>query len=372
MRGGSGNWRRKWLIALAVLFGSAIALQRPIDRHLAAIRLLRAMQSEDRSTPPPPGKAVSDLTLADGTPISAFVYGPPADRARLSVVLGHGIHHAGIHEPRLIRFARHLADRDVRVLTPLLSELADYRITESGVDVLRASVRYMARDGEAVGLIGFSFAGGLALLAAEDEDLAPKLRYVASIGGYHDLSRTLRFLATDRVEGPLGTDVRKAHEYGLLVLLYGHLDRLSFGQDTETLTRVLRSWLEEDRPAAREAAQALTTDKARHLVTLLEAGRLTELSDQVLPILDERREELARLSPSGRLSQLKMPLVFLHGAGDTVVPPEETLWADRELESGSGPEYTALSTPLLEHVRVDHEAGLVERLRLVHLVAQLL
>src|SRR5690606_10543917 len=139
-----------------------------------------------------------------------------------------------------------------------------------------------------------------------------------------------RFLATDRVEGPLGTDVRKAHEYGLLVLLYGHLDRLSFGQDTETLTRVLRSWLEEDRPAAREAAQALTTDKARHLVTLLEAGRLTELSDQVLPILDESREELARLSPSGRLSQLKMPLVFLHGAGDTVVPPEETLWADRE------------------------------------------
>jgi dienelactone hydrolase len=288
------------------------------------------------------------------------------------VVLGHGIHFRGIDEPRLIRFARHLADRGIRVLTPELSDLADYRVTENGVEVLRKSVAYLAEYGDSVGLIGFSFAGGLALLAAEDPATAKHLEYVASIGGYHDLGRTLRFLATDHVEGPEGSFERDAHEYGLLVLLYGHIEQLGFGADEKPLTRVLRAWLKEDRPQAREAAKELTTERGRLVYDLLEKGKMTQLSREVLPILEKRGEELARLSPKGRLGRIRAPLLFLHGAGDTVVPPEETLWADRELQEGSSRGYLALSTPLLEHVHVDHSAGLYEQWKLVHLVAHLL
>lgn len=367
------NRRRKWvlvLVAIALICGAASYPS--VKRHVRAVQLLRAMQAEDRSVPPRPGEKVEDLKLPSGVSIPAYLYGPRPNQARLSVVLGHGIHYMGIDEPRLIRFARHLSDRGVRVLTPELSDLADYRISETGVEVLRRSVAYLAQDGEPVGLIGFSFAGGLALLAAEDPATARHLEYVASIGGYHDLGRTLRFLATDHVEGPDGSFERDAHEYGLLVLLYGHVRQLGFGADEKPLTRVLGAWLREDRPTARKAAEDLTTERGRHVYQLLEEGKLTQLSEQVLPILEQRSDELARLSPRGRLSRIRAPLLFLHGAGDTVVPPEETLWADRELREGSSRDHLALATPLLDHVRVDHTAGLYEQWKLVHLVAQLL
>jgi acetyl esterase/lipase len=357
-----------WVIALGV--GSL--LYSPIEKRVAAVRLLLLMKEEDRTEAPRLGNPVIDLTLATGERVSARVYGPPAKSARLSIVLGHGIHHLGINEPRLVRFARHLASLGCHVLTPELRDLSEYDVTSQGIDVLSASVRYLSEEsGEQVGLIGFSFAGGLALVAAQERKVSSDLLYVASIGGYQDLSRTLRFLATNQVEGPEGMGQRRAHEYGLLVLLKGNLEALELGDDRELVQSALSAWLKEDRKTAREYAKQMSGAQAQEIFALLEAQRLTDLAPKLLGIIASRGEPLAALSPAGRLSQIHTRVLLLHGSGDTVVPPEETLFAERELEE-SKQAGRALVTPLLEHVRIDRPAGIRQQWELVELVAQLL
>lgn len=364
--------RRLVLIAIVLLGVVTAAVHRPIGRNYAASQLLRAMARENRSRPPIPGPLVEDLHLPNGTPIRARVYGPDADQARLSILLAHGIHHLGIEEPRLVRFARHLADRGCRVLTPELTHLANYHVNEQGIFVLRAGVRHMARAKKRVGLIGFSFAGGLSLLAATDPQTAAQLDYVASIGGYHDLHRSLRFLATHEVEGPRGFEARRAHEYGLLVLLYQHLENFRLGQDEEVFRALLEKWLEEDRKSARSFAEQLETTVGQTMFHLLESQKLSTLAPQLVELLQQNKSTLDALSPRGKLKNIDTEIILLHGAGDRVVPPEETLFAERELLRVRHPDYSALVTPLLEHVRVDHPGDAWDKLALLRTVARLL
>src|SRR5262249_25587561 len=84
------------------------------------------------------------------------------------VLLLHGIHRAGIAEPRLINFARTLASAGIEVMTPELEDLADYRVTPRTVDTIGNAAVVLATkmDLPRVGILGLSFAGGLALLTA--------------------------------------------------------------------------------------------------------------------------------------------------------------------------------------------------------------
>lgn len=360
------------LAAFFAFVGLILLLYGPLERRVAAVRLLRAMAEEDRSLAPEPGTVLRGITLPDGTPLRARVYGPPVEKARRSIVLVHGIHYRGIEEARLIRFARHLADVGCHVLTPELPELADYQITMRSILSIQASVQHMATKDEEVGLIGFSFAGGLSLLAATKPRTAKHLKYVASVGGYHDLHRSLRFLATHKVESPTGTEDRRAHEYGLIVLLYGHLESFELGDDLIPFRLALKSWLMEDRDVARRHAAYLKSEKAQELFRLIEKQKLSRISGQLLDVLAEREEALRELSPSGKLKDVQTEVLFLHGASDSVVPPEETLFAEQELMHAKHPDYYALVTPLLEHVRVGKGGDGREALALVGLVSRLL
>ncbi len=359
----------RWALLLGALGGMAL-MAPSVSRKIAATRLLLRMKDEDRSVAPMPGKPVSGLVDVSGEKIRAYLYGPSRDAARISIVLGHGIHHRGIDEPRLIRFARHLASLGCRVLTPELSDLTDYRVSLKGADTLTRSVAYLAAGGDQVGLIGFSFAGGMAILAGGRPDTRAHLKYVASVGGYHDLSRTLRFLATDRVETPVGFEERRAHEYGLLVLLYGHLSELDLGADEQSLKSALFEWLKENRKAAREHAKSFSTEKAQRIFHLLEQRRLREMAPEILVLLDRHREELLTLSPKNTALDPNLPVVLIHGASDDVVPPEETLFFAKQRKEQGG-EVHALVTPLLEHVRVDHPAGVLEKWQLVSVMSEI-
>jgi len=289
-------------------------------------------------------------------------------------VVAHGVHHDGIDEKRLVPFVRALARTGHVVLTPELSELADYRITASGVDVIRDSIAYLlARkdhvEGERVGLLGFSFAGGLSLVAAEDPAVGRHLEFVTSIGGHHDLGRVLRFLIRNQIETPSGTRREKAHEYGLVVLLYGNLERFVPAPDLPAMRAGVKAWLEEDRPRARRLARSRTTPESDRLWKLLEDGKVQSLAPELEAALAGKERELEALSPRGRLGAVGMPVYLLHGSHDSVIPPSETDFA--ALELGSHP-HDALVSPLLEHVSVAGVAGWGEKLALLRFMANFL
>jgi pimeloyl-ACP methyl ester carboxylesterase len=364
---------RRWLWALPLLgFVLGAAAFRPLRREASALALLGRLAApiEERTRAVP----FRDLTLGeDGRRFRARLY-TPGEPAHRCIVLGHGVHYLAIDEPRLVRFAKELARSGAAVLTPELDEIADYHVTRTGADVLADATRFMARtctrvaDGK-VGLVGFSFAGGLALLAAERADLQAQLAYVASVGGYDDLERVLRFFLTNQVQTLHGPEPRVAHEYGLIVLMYQYIGELVPEGDYAVMRSAVRAWLHEDRKGAWAIASARTTAEGEALFVHVTRGEGLAYRGALESIVAKKHLELGALSPTGHLATLPLPVYLLHGTGDRVIPPEEAWFADRELKERS---HVTLVTPLLEHVELGSMKSLADGAKLVDFMSRLL
>jgi dienelactone hydrolase len=341
-------------------------------KMLSALSQARAAGSANAATDP---LVEEELTVpgADG-PFRARIYRLRNQTGGRGLIVAHGIHHEGMNERRMVPFARELARAGLVVMTPEMTDLADYRITHQGVSVIRDATAYLGgrRDlvsDPRVGVLGFSFAGGLALVAAADPALAGHVAYVVSVGGHHDLERVLRFLIRNQVETPAGLQPRQAHDYGLMVLLYGEVDRFAPEPDRAPLRDALRASLHQDRPAAVAAAARLTTERGKQLWQLADGRKLQTLAPELESIVAAQRAELAALSPRGRLAAIHAPVYLVHGISDSVIPASETEWAGAEL----GPaDHIALVSPLIEHVEVNKPAGLRDKLALLRFIAQML
>ena len=212
---------------------------------------------------------VSDVTLPDenGNPIHARLYLPDGDNTASGMVVLHGVHHLGMHEPRLIAFAQAMASCGLRVLTPELPGIADYHVTPESIRTIGNSAVWLARanpnhDLQPVSVLGLSFSGGLSLLAAADPVYHPAIRLVVTVGSQDEMSRVAAYYRTGSDEQPNGTaEVLPPHEYGALVLEYEHLGDFVPAADLTPLRALLRAHLYEDvageksspRPVVRKA-----------------------------------------------------------------------------------------------------------------------
>jgi pimeloyl-ACP methyl ester carboxylesterase len=367
----------RWVVVLGVCFGALLLGWSPASRHVRAAQFLQRLSAQPApsAAAAPSRIATENVTIAGSNgPIRARLYFRENEAPGSGIVVAHGVHYKGIDEGRLVPFARALAESGHTVLTPELADVADYRITESGVAVIRDSVQYLIKrrdraSSERVGLLGFSFAGGLSLVAAQDPATAQHLSFVTSVGGHHDLKRVMRFLIHNEIETPGGVVKKPAHEYGLVVLVYGNLERFVPAQDLPCMREAFKAWLHEDRKAAREAARARTSPEAEHLWQLLETAHLQELAPELDQLLDTQRAHLAALSSAGHLRDLSVPVYLLHGSHDSVIPPSETDAANLEL---GGADHQALVSPLLEHVEVSKTAGFGDKWALVTFMARLM
>jgi dienelactone hydrolase len=349
-------------------FVLGVASEGTFRRVVGAATLLTELGTKGAQRP---NVDTSDLVVEEGSlRFRARLY-VPRGAVHHCAVIGHGVQWKGIDEPRLANFASRLGARGVVVLTPELVDLTDYRITRRGADVLAAAVRRLSRlcGGDRVGLLGFSFGGGLSLLAARNPDTSEHLSYVASVGGYHDLSRVLTFLLTDRVVTPHGTVARRAHEYGVLILVYEHLDAFVPEEDLDVMHGAVQAWLRENRALSWALASRRTSERAERLFVDITGGRLGRFRDQLASILSQEGPEERALSPKGMLGEIPVPVYLLHGEGDTVIPSEETVWAGLEL--GSKP-HLALVTPLIEHVEISGQPTFADQWALVRFMAALL
>ncbi|MBI2392481.1 MAG: hypothetical protein HYV09_23050, partial [Deltaproteobacteria bacterium] len=275
-----------------------------------------------------------EVSGAQGT-VRARVYRPIGviERPR-GMVLAHGVHWLGIDEPRLVGLARAFARAGVTVVTPELAPLADYRVdAEGNLDALRASVRWLARDpgvkAGGVGLVGVSFAGGLAQRVAAEPAVADDLAFVASIGGHHDMPRVARFFVTDRVATPEGDVDWRAHDYGLAVLVYNAPERFVPAEDAPQLRVAVRAFLRESYRQAELESLALSPPARAVFDRILHRDRMA-LAATVLRELPSMAKTMQAASPAGRLASVRVPLFLLHGAHDDVVPPSESRFSAAE------------------------------------------
>src|SRR4051812_5050953 len=210
--------------------------------------------------------------------ICGRIYSPHEIANAPGIVLLHGVHPLGIEEPRLVSFARALSASGVTVFTPPVKELADFRISPASIPTIGLAARALHHQvGRGpVGVIGFSFAGGLALLAAADPRYAGEIGFVAAIGAHDDLSRVARFFFTDQIQTiDHKTILMPAHEYGGGVLAYSKADKF-FPNEAENARAAIRDWLSEQPEQALKSSEAKLSPAGRARFEMLRSRQFGE------------------------------------------------------------------------------------------------
>jgi pimeloyl-ACP methyl ester carboxylesterase len=294
------------------------------------------------------------------------VSNPPA------MVVLHGVNHLGIDKPRLVNFSRALSMHGVLVMTPELTDLADYHVELSSIDVIGSAARDLkARTGAtSVAVLGLSFAGGLALVAAAEPRYRDDISVVISIGGYDSLPRVLRFFAANTIEEPNGAAVpMQAHEYGILVVVYAHPEDFFSPADVPVAREAIRQQLYEKPSEAGSLAQRLSPVGHARMEELL-AHKDDGLSADLLRSLADHKAEAEAVSPAGKLAQLRADVLLAHGEGDNVIPPAELLWLKRDVPVSKLK--AALISPVISHVELGGHPSFADEWRLVHFMKELL
>ena len=364
-----------WAILLLILLGG-LALSHPVSTHLRAISVLLRLGNSKatgvgvRFAQHPIQEQLGTAVTPSG-PLKYRLYIPQDVDHPPGIVLLHGVHHLGIQEPRLVNFARALAGTGMEVLTPELQDMADYHVIPRSIDQIGISVVILCNQlhQSRVGVMGLSFAGGLALLAATKPEYSGNLAFVASIGAHDDLARVSRFFATNTIEYPNGTVAPfSAHEYGVLVLAYSHLEDFFSAQDVPFAKDALRFWLWEQSDLSLQAASHLSPAGKAKLDQLLH--HRDQIQQQLLDEIKLHGDEMAAVSPRGHLGNLSIPVLLLHGAGDAVIPTSETQWLAKDVPPQALK--NVLISPALGHVDVDETVTVSQKWDLVHFMAQII
>ena len=317
--------------------------------------------------------------------IRARVY-TPARQPRRAVLLVSGLHPFGIDEPRLVRLARDLAEDDLLIVTPDIPELSRFEITPAITDAIEQSARWvaftsgLAPDGR-VGLMGISFSGGLAIVAAGRPALRDHVAYVFALGGHDDLPRVLRYLCTGQepypphqirltsdataARGGLSPDqpfTRPPHDYGVAVILLGVAERVVPAAQVAPLQAAVRRylWASALDTGVDRAKAAVEFDAIRAL-----AKKLPEPSGTLLRYVVDRdvvhlgRRLLPYVGYYGGAPALSVskspkpsaPIYLLHGIDDNVIPSIESEYLAADLR-GHAPVRLLLSG-LITHAEAD-------------------
>jgi pimeloyl-ACP methyl ester carboxylesterase len=246
-----------------------------------------------------------------------------------------------------------LASTGARVLIPEIRQWRELDLApEPAQRVLRSAVHWLATspgtESGGVMLVGFSFGGPQAILAASDPDFSRELRGVLAWGSYADLERTLRFQFTGE-HAYAGIDYREAPDpYGRWVVAANCLPHTPGKEDAGDVASALRGLAARagdlQIPASdpslepvRQEMRAEVADERKELFDLF-APPMAEKGGSFSPeTACNRTLSLIRsmsagaraaeplLDPIARIEKIMVPVRLLHGKGDVLIPFTETL-----------------------------------------------
>jgi dienelactone hydrolase len=273
-------------------------------------------------------------------PIRVRIFRPEGGSDR-SALLVSGVHPDGIQDDRLVTLARDFAAAGVVVFTPEIEDLIHYRITARATDAIEdAAVAVLGRSSgtrtQALGLVGVSFSGGLAIVAAGRTSIRDRVAYVLSFGGHGNLPRVLRYLCTgvEPAAARSGGHQRQPHDYALAIVLHEAAelavppdqvnplrDAVAVFLRASTLARVSPDRAEDLFLEAR-ARETQLPEPSRTLLKYVNDREVGALGARLRPYLNRLGQDPS-LSPD-QSPPPTAPVYLLHGVDDNVIPAAES------------------------------------------------
>jgi len=279
--------------------------------HHADLYLPAALEGCDAPLPAQPGQV-----LAPRCPRAAIVAVPGA------VPLGKD-------DPRLAAFAATLARAGFAVLAPDIRGFRELRIRPADAQEIADAFAWIGRrpelapDGRA-GMFAFSYSVGPAVLAALQDDIRERVRFVVGLGGYYDLPRAMLFFTTGWFEHEGRWRHITPDDTGRMVLAYSSLDYLAAAPDREVFDRMVALRMRD--PQADLAPLAARLSPGAQAVYALavndDPARFAELFARLPRAM---REDIDRLDLARHdLAPLQARLILVHGINDNLIPWPES------------------------------------------------
>jgi pimeloyl-ACP methyl ester carboxylesterase len=320
------------LLAGFVLVALALVAAPHAARLVLAIRLLDELRRPGpdswlrRATAEP---VVSTTRLeSGGVVLAADLYRPARRASQVPVVFVPGLVEAGKDEPRVAPFAKLLARAGFLVVVPDLPSLRRLRVHPDNLRELGAAIDAVtARPDVAprgrAGLVGVSYAGGIALLAALDTIRAGRVPFVASIGAHADLDTALFFIATGRTFTGGRMRMVEPDPYGQLVFLRTFEEVLHAPRDSALLESMAARRIRDPKAPLDDLAPLLGAE-ARLVYELFEVASPDQAPEVIRRLPPRLRARLDELSPARRsFSTLRSRLYLAHARDDGTFPVSE-------------------------------------------------
>ena len=254
------------------------------------------------------------------TGVDALIAEPRRGSDRV-VVFANAATPRGIDESAVGRLVGGLASAGFLAIAPELPHVRRGEVTTATVDTLVA----VAEAGEgAVILVGASTGAGLAILAAADPRLTPRVSAVMSIAPFASLREILRMATT------------------------GHYRNVRFDAVPLVATATARSLI----------ASAPTDPAVAALLSNRDPRRFDVLFAELAPATRALVEEL---SPAARIGDIRAPVEILSSPYDAFFPAEEA-----RLLAAAGRNVRLTETTALDHVRPRIRPGLVPVMTALH------
>jgi dienelactone hydrolase len=371
------RWLRRVALLLAAAALAAAVLDLPAEHrdYVAARLLLDAVPHPPLHLPALAAGRPAARTIQLGqatTSTTASLWLPTRGRRLPGVVILVGAAPLGRQDPQVVQLARALARAGRAVLVPDLTlrtstlDAADLKRITTGFQTLAVLPRV---DPRRVGLLGISWGGALAVVAASTPPLAAKVAFVATFGAFYDLA-----------------DLAGAVVTGATVYQGRTIPWHTVPEAAALVRSALLSLLPPAQAGAVRAALADTSS------TVPVAPRLTPAAQAVVELLGNRDPaRVARLaaglpgsiqrvrqafSPAFHVQGLQAPLLALHSTDDPAAPWTESalLVAAARAHDPGGARLTLVG--VFSHVTQQRSlvapSSLLDDWRLVRYVASLL
>jgi pimeloyl-ACP methyl ester carboxylesterase len=279
-----------------------------------------------------------ELITDEPTVSDAIVAGEPTTVVRPegsgpwpAIVFVNGATRRGRHHPDVQGLARGLGRAGYLALVPDLPGLRTGEISTDTVArtlaVARATASHADAEGGRVALFGVSVGATLALLAAEDPALAPRVSVVAGIAPYTDIAEVIRLATTGFHRRGTALFGYETESYVALVVARSLAAALTPGRDRRRLLGRLRA-VDDLAPAPlgvlRGSWTRALSDDARMVVALLR-NRDPRRFDRLYGRLpSEFRARMRRLSPIAAVQHLRAPVEIASAPHDKYFPLAES------------------------------------------------
>ena len=252
----------------------------------------------------------------------------PASQARAAMVLVPGAAVLGRDEPRLQAFARTLARAGFAVLVPELPEVRQLVLSRADGDRVANALRQLNKrlPDLPLGVAAISYAAAPAIIAAIEDDLAPRVAFVVAIGGYRDAYAAIRFVTTGafRPRGDSREFRIEPNAYGRWAILRANASRLDDPRDARLLEEIaLQRFHDRNADISREVS--MLGPQGRAVLALVDNRDPDAVNRLIEELPESVRREIDGLNLAFYdLSKLHGRLILVHGRTDPMVPYSES------------------------------------------------